>query len=282
MLISDSGFDGLVVRMNTKGIVRSGNVLSVQAGEVWDDLVAYAVNADIYGFENLSAIPGSVGAAPVQNIGAYGVEICNLIQSVRAFDTIDMSFIELSNAACAFGYRDSIFKHHKGRYIITRVDFTATYTSRVYLEYKDLKEYFKQDIESGHVLTPLQVREAVIAIRTAKLPDWKHWGTAGSFFKNPIVSQHVYDALKTKYPDMPFFPESDGMVKIPLGWILDKVCNMKGLKHGRVRVYEKQALVLVSEFGATAQEVKDLARILIDCVKEKTGIDIEGEVEWVN
>ena len=282
MLISDKGFDGLVIRMNIKGIVSSGEQLTIGAGEVWDDLVAYTVDAGIYGFENLSAIPGTVGAAPVQNIGAYGVETSRLIVSVRALDTQTLKCVELSNSECTFGYRDSLFKHQKGRYIITSVTFFAYKVGQVHIEYKDLKEYFKTEIEHKVTLSVSQVRNAVISIRAAKLPDWKQWGTAGSFFKNPIVSQKKFEDLKKTYPDLPHFVEPDNNVKIPLGWILDKICNMKGLKHGRVRVYEKQALVLVSEPGATADEVTSLARILMDCVKEKTGIEIEGEVEWVN
>jgi len=282
MLISDKGFEGLVIKMNIKGITSHGGHVSVGAGEMWDDLVAYGVNAGMYGFENLSAIPGTVGAAPVQNIGAYGTEASQLIVSVRALDTQTMKFIELSNSECVFGYRDSLFKHQKGRYIITSVIFFAHTVGQVNIEYKDLKEYFKKEIEHKTTPNSIQVRNAVISIRAAKLPDWKQWGTAGSFFKNPIVSQAKFDDLKKTYPDLPHFVESDTNIKIPLGWILDKICNVKGLKHGRVRVYEKQALVLVSEPGATADEVTSLARILIDCVKEKTGIEIEGEVEWVN
>ena len=282
MLISDKGFDGLVIRMNIKGIVSKDTALSVGAGEVWDELVAYAVDSGISGFENLSAIPGTVGAAPVQNIGAYGTEVCDLIKSVRTLDTSTMSFVELSQGACTFAYRDSLFKHQKGRYVIVGVDFIANKNSSINVEYKDLKEYFKKEIEQKSTITTLQVRNAVIAIRAAKLPDWKQWGTAGSFFKNPIISQNQYIELKKRYPEIPSFAEPDGKVKIPLGWVLDKVCNVKGLKNGRARVYEKQALVLVSEPGATAEEVTGLAHILMDCVKEKTGIEIEGEVEWVN
>ena len=288
MLISDKGFVGLVIQMNMKGITERGDTFSVQAGEVWDDVVAYAVRQGFFGFENLSAIPGTAGAAPVQNIGAYGVEACQLIHTVRALDTTTMKFVDLLNDQCAFAYRDSLFKHQKGRYIITSIDFIARKDGQVNIEYKDLKEYFKTIISTGILPTALEVREAVIKIRAGKLPDWKQWGTAGSFFKNPIVSQVKFDELKKIYSDIPGFPagadgpEADGMVKISLGWILDKICNVKGLKNGRARVYEKQALVLVSEPGATAEEVTGLARMLMDCVKEKTGIDIEGEVEWVN
>ncbi len=282
ILISDKGFDGLVIKMNIKGIIQKDNILSVGAGEVWDDLVAYVVSTGLYGFENLSSIPGTVGATPVQNIGAYGTEVCQLIKSVHAFDTTTMSYVDLSQDVCAFGYRDSLFKHQKGRYIIIGVNFIANKNGSINIEYKDLKEYFKKEIENKSVITISNVRNAVVSIRAEKLPDWRKWGTAGSFFKNPIISNGAYNELKKTYPDIPCFAEPNNNVKIPLGWILDKVCNIKGLKHGHVRVYEKQALVLISEPGATAQEVAELARMLMDFVKEKTGIDIEGEVEWVN
>ena len=142
MLVSDKGFDGLVINVNIKGITVMGETISVQAGEVWDEFVFYAVSNAMYGFENLSAIPGTVGAAPVQNIGAYGTEVAEVIQAVRVFDVSSMKFIELSNKECAFAYRDSLFKHHKGRYIITRVDFVCRKNGAVNIEYKDLKQYF--------------------------------------------------------------------------------------------------------------------------------------------
>ena len=183
-----------------------------------------------------------------------------------------------------------MFKHTKGRYIITSVDFKLDTHGTVNIEYRDLKEYFaspQSPLKGGAVPSLQQVREAVIDIRRNKLPDWKVWGTAGSFFKNPIVTEQKYDELKKNYPDIPGFIERDsrgspsGNIKIPLGWILDHVCHAKGMCKGSVCVYEKQALVLVAKQGAKAVEVMELARELMAQVKEKTGIDIEGEVEWV-
>lgn len=284
ILVNDRGFGGLVIKMEMRGMEKIANnnqvIISVGAGEIWDDFVAYAVEQGLYGVENLSSIPGTVGASPVQNIGAYGMEVSQTICNVRALDTESMSFVELTNKECLFSYRDSLFKKNKGRYIVTRVDFVLNQKGKVNTEYREVREYFA----NKNVATPtlVEVREAVIDIRRRKLPDWKVWGTAGSFFKNPIISADQFAELAKKYPGIPGFPENDGRVKVSLGWILDKVCNVRGRRVGKAQVYEKQALVLVTEPGATSEEVFALAKELMNCVKEKTGITIEGEVEWVN
>ncbi len=336
VLISDKGFQGLVIKMEIAGIkgqtvipakagiqgqtaeIESSDTLdsrmrgndntvtiTVGAGELWDGLVDWAVERGLYGIENLSAIPGTVGATPVQNIGAYGAEAAHTISSVRALDTRSMEFVELSNADCGFAYRDSLFKRERGRYIITRVDFSLSKNGNVNIDYKDLQDYFvgKKTIKGRSVAkqpainptaqsanpahqsmrpTLKQVREAVIDVRSRKLPDWKLWGTAGSFFKNPIIDADRFKFLKAKYPDLPGFPEPDGRVKVSLGWVLDKVCDVKGLKMGKACVYEKQALVLVAVPGASAAEVVSLSQELMRRVKDKTDLDIEGEVDWVN
>lgn len=290
ILIGDEGFDGLVIHMGMMGIEQKTSkgmlpgkervLLSAAAGEQWDTFVEYAVERGLYGIENLSAIPGTVGAAPVQNIGAYGTEASETIFSVHALETTTMSFVELSNDQCQFSYRDSLFKKEKGRYIITRVDFLLDPHGSVNTTYKDVADYFaNKNIQSP---TIADVREAVTNIRWGKLPDWKLWGTAGSFFKNPIIPAADFASLKQTYPELPGYPEPDGRVKVSLGWILDKVCNAKGMCKGNACVYEKQALVLVSKPGATSEEVVALAQELMNCVKEKTGMVIEGEVEWVN
>lgn len=287
LLIGDEGFGGLVIKMELTGIeekIEEGSVgkriISAGAGEQWDDFVDYAVERGLYGIENLSAIPGTVGAAPVQNIGAYGAEVGPVVSNVRAFDTKTKQFVDLANADCAFSYRDSVFKKEKGRYIITRVFFALDPHGALNISYKDVADYFTQKNITQPTLK--DVREAVISIRWGKLPDWKLWGTAGSFFKNPIISSDDFMRLKNTYPALPGFPEPDGRIKVSLGWILDKVCNVKGLCKGNACVYEKQALVLVTKPGATSEEVVELAHELMRQVKEKTGIVIEGEVEWVN
>lgn len=331
ILMSDKGFDGLVIKMEIGGVryeegearfkkydLRSRKqeagstihdsritnkktentqvesvIVSAGAGEQWDTLVEKTVEHGLYGLENLSAIPGTVGAAPVQNIGAYGAEVSQTIVKVRAFDTKTMKFVEFSNSDCHFSYRDSLFKKEKGRYTITRVDFGLSKNGAVNIEYKDLKDYFdnknttraynsNQPLTINHSPSLAEVREAVINLRWSKLPDWKLWGTAGSFFKNPVISADRFVELKKTYPELPGFPELDGRVKISLGWVLDKICHVKGMQKGKVQVYEKQALVLVAKPGATSEEVVGLAQDLMDLVKEKTGIEVEGEVEWVN
>jgi UDP-N-acetylmuramate dehydrogenase len=291
VLISDSGFHGLVIKMEIMGKEIKKHVITVGSGEMWDSFVEWTIDQGFNGLENLSAIPGTVGAAPVQNIGAYGAEASQFIVHVHAFDTQTMKKVELSGRDCHFGYRNSLFKHEKGRYIITYVDFALKRDGAVNLEYKDVKEYFNKvqaTADKLQEITPAQVREAVINIRWNKLPDWNKWGTAGSFFKNPVITEEKYDELKKMYSTMPGFPELDsqgkpnGNVKVPLGWILENVCKAKGLIRGDVGTYEKQALVIVTKPGATAKEVVDFTHELMDQVKEKTGITVEAEVEWVN
>ncbi len=281
VLISDKGFSGLVIKIEIKGIEeidQDGKVLvSVGAGEMWDSLVEHVISKNLYGIENLSAIPGTVGAAPVQNIGAYGAEISSVVHKVRALHIPTGKYLEFANNDCRFRYRESLFKDEKGKYIITRVDLILEKNGQVNIKYRDLADYFKDTTPTLH-----EVRKAVIEIRWNKLPDWKLWGTAGSFFKNPIINKDHFERLQKQYPGIQGFPELSGKVKVPLGWIMDKVCGMKGLCIGNVCTYEKQALVLVAKPGATSEEVVKLSQEIMSKVKEKTGIDIEGEVEWVN
>ena len=290
VLINDHGFGGVVIKMEIMGIkIQAPDiniqelmaddyaVLNVGAGENWDNFVQYTIERNLYGLENLSAIPGTVGAAPVQNIGAYGVEVSQCIQSVRVWDTVTAKFNELLNRECHFGYRNSLFKHERGRYVITQVNFKLSRKAKINIEYKELKEYFEKQSHNYQYSLPLpsSVRQAVIEIRAKKLPDWRNWGTAGSFFKNPIVSKEKFQELKNKYPELPGFVQDDNKVKVSLGWILDKVCNARGLIIGKFSTYEKQALVLVSKPGAKSEEVVTLTHELMKRVKEKTGIYIE-------
>jgi UDP-N-acetylmuramate dehydrogenase len=279
ILVSDKGFDGLVVKIDIKGIEKLENdSVRAGAGENWDDFVGWAVSNGYGGLENLSLIPGTVGAAPVQNIGAYGVEVGNLIESVEVFDVKENAFKNLEHKECHFSYRDSLFKKEKGRYIIVSVLFTLKKkNTKPDISYKDLKEYFKDTSESSIV----EVRAAVIAIRTAKLPDVRKVGTAGSFFKNPIISNEKYLGLKETYPELPNFPESDGRVKIPLAWIIDKICGLKGKRFGKAGIHETQALVIVNHGAASFEDVEKVAREVEKEVKEKTGTDIEREVIMV-
>ncbi|MEI6396963.1 MAG: UDP-N-acetylmuramate dehydrogenase [Candidatus Taylorbacteria bacterium] len=281
MLVSDAGFGGLVIKNEIAGIKISDDsvTLTAGAGESWDGLVEYAASHELFGLENLSAIPGTVGAAPVQNIGAYGAEAAQTISNVRALDTKAMKFVELLAADCKFGYRDSIFKQDRGHYIVTQVTFKLLKKGVLKMDYKDVREYF----DTRNVTSPalVDLRKAIIEIRASKLPDWKVWGTAGSFFKNPSVSAAKFEELKAKYPELPGYPEDDGSVKVSLGWILDKVCDARGLTIGNVATYGNQALVVVAKSGATATEVLTLSQDLMRRVKDKMGIVIEAEVEWV-
>jgi UDP-N-acetylmuramate dehydrogenase len=283
ILISDSGFDGLVIKISLSGIIEETideNTIRViaGAGENWDTFVAYTVSKKLYGIENLSLIPGMVGATPVQNIGAYGVEVKDTIDWVEVFDFKDKTLKKLSNTQCQFGYRDSYFKHEGKGLVVTRVAFMLSKTEKLSLDYKDLVNYFA---EKKILATLESVRQAVIEIRTIKLPDIKILGTAGSFFKNPIIAKSAYEQLRKTYPEMPAFPIDAQTVKIPAAWLLDKVCGFKGTRRGAIGVYENQALVLVNFGGGTAAEIKHLAADMIFEVLDKTGITLEREVEYV-
>ncbi len=279
VLISDAGIKGLVIKIDIRGLEHQEEGrevrLSVGAGESWDDLVAYSVERGWWGIENLSAIPGTVGAAPIQNIGAYGTDVSSAIQSVRAYDLDAERFVELSVADCAFSYRDSIFKTEAGRrLVVTRVEYRLGLEATPVLRYQDLADRFAGDLAP----TAAAIRAAVIDIRAGKFPDLARYGTAGSFFKNPIIPKEAYDALKARYPELPGFPEVDGRVKVSLGWILDKVCGLKGARQGQVGTFERQSLVMVNHGGATATEVKAFARRVEEEVFQRSGISIEWEV----
>ncbi len=288
-LVSDGGYPGLAIRMLIKGVkwkevVDAAACDKVEvvagAGEHWDDLVGLTVGKGYYGLENLSGIPGTVAAAPVQNIGAYGAEVRDCISFAEAFHFETGEIRMFSPEECRFGYRDSFFKNAEGKaWVITKVGFLLDKKGRVNIGYKDLKARFAERY-SSHV-SLAEVREAVLEIRKQKLPDVAVLGTAGSFFKNPIIRAELYKELQEEYPAMPGFVEGDGRVKVPLAWILDNVCVLKGWKSasGRVGLYEKQPLALVNFGGATAVEVTEVAEMVADAVKDKTGIEIEWEVQ---
>lgn len=304
VLVSDEGFAGLVIKIEIGGIEFTntdgeGGVVraSVGAGENWDLFVQNCVERGLYGAENLSFIPGTVGAAPVQNIGAYGAEVKDIIESVEAIDvqavSVDGSVSPVSifsNAECGFAYRDSIFKKKEnvGRYIITRVNFILKKDGKINIEYKDLREYFSalsSGAQESSTFTPslAEVRAAVIAIRKKKLPDWHVVGTAGSFFKNPVICLEHYEGLKKQSPELPSYAVAGNpeVVKVPLAWVFDHICGYRGVTRGAIGVYHNQALVIVNNGGGTTAEVKALATEMITAVKEKTGIDIEPEVQYV-
>lgn len=249
-------------------------IVEVAAGVEWDDLVEWAVERDLWGMENLSLIPGKVGAAPVQNIGAYGAEAKDVIERVHYFDVKERKHHTIGNAECHFAYRDSIFKRElKGKVIITSVEFRLSKHTQPNLAYGDLQK----EVEERGGKTLKNIREAVCAIRRSKLPDTNILGNAGSFFKNPIVNKSLSEELKSKYEDMPIYPLSGEKCKLAAGWLIDKA-GLKGYRKGNVGVHERQALVLVNLGGATGSEVIDFAREVQDTVKEMFGIEIEPEV----
>ena len=273
-------YDGTLIHPIGKRIERlnddSESVrVRVDAGVEWDDFVQWCVERDLWGAENLSLIPGSVGAAPVQNIGAYGAEAKDIIHTVHYFDTLQREHLSRSNEECRFGYRDSIFKGElRGRAIITAVDFTLSTVASPSLRYGDVQ----QQVEERGGATLKNIREAVCSIRQTKLPDTNVLGNAGSFFKNPIVPCAVAEELKTKYENMPIYPTPDeAFRKLAAGWLIDQ-SGLKGYRMGNVGVHDRQALVLVNHGGATGGEVMNLARYVQAKVKEKFGIEIEAEV----
>jgi UDP-N-acetylmuramate dehydrogenase len=278
VLVGDDGYRGLVVKNNLLGIsdvVHGEHVyLKVKSGETLDDLVKYAVDKNYWGLENLSAIPGTVGATPIQNVGAYGVEVSHLITEVSAIHKETGEQKIFSNKECLFAYRDSIFKTTSGkRWIITEVVFKLTLTKSPQLEYGNLSE-----LKYIPSLTPLKIREEIIKIRAGKFPNWRQVGTAGSFFKNPIIEITKFDELSSKYPGLVGYEVSETETKVSLGWVLDKVCGLKGYSKNGVCLYKEQALVLVNESAAEAEVINDFAQEVTEKVFQKTGIKIEREV----
>lgn len=248
-------------------------LVRVGAGMEWDAFVAWCVAQGFWGVENLSLIPGQTGAAPVQNIGAYGVETKNVIENVEMFMTDTGEIATISAADCAFGYRDSVFKRElKGRAIITAVNFRLSTLPQPDIRYGDLREVI--DRLGGATLD--NIRRAVIEIRRRKLPDPAVRGNAGSFFKNPVVEPSVAAALMAKHNDMPSYPTGEG-VKIPAAWLIDRA-GWKGRHVGRVGVHENQPLVLINLGGATGEEVLSLARAIQQDVETQFGVAIEMEV----
>ena len=250
-------------------------VVRVGAGVEWDDLVAWAVERGLWGLENLSLIPGKAGAAPVQNIGAYGAEAKDVIRSVRFYDTMEGAMRALGREECAFGYRESIFKQElKGRVVITEIEIELSKRANPRLGYGDVE----REVERLGGATLANIREAICSIRRSKLPDTAVLGNAGSFFKNPVVERAVAERLLADYPEMPHYAAADpAKVKLAAGWLIDRA-GLKGYREGAVGVHERQALVLVNHGGATGGEVIALARKVQAVVKQTFGVEIDTEV----
>lgn len=278
-LLFTKDFDGVILH----SAMRRARCVSEDADYVWieaenglvlDELIAQLCDMGISGLENLSYIPGEVGASAVQNVGAYGVEAKDVIESVRAVSIADGAERIFSNAECQYGYRDSIFKNSlRGKYIITHVVYRLNKHFEPKLNYGNLSS------EVGSDPTPMSVREAVIRIRQQKLPEVSELGSAGSFFKNPIVPREVYEAIAAQYEKVPHY-EQEGGIKIPAAWLIEQ-CGWKGKMMGGAQCYEKQPLVLVNRNNATPEDIVNLAAAICKDVKEKFGITISPEVNYI-
>lgn len=275
-------FDGLVLHSGISYIrVIEDNaddvLLEVGSGVIWDELVDYCVEQEWWGIENLTSIPGETGAAAVQNIGAYSVELVDVLVSVKAVDLLDGSVHTFAAHECGYGYRVSKFKQEwKGRYMITSVKMRLSKHPIHRLDYQHLNaEVLKQ----GSITLP-NIRNTIRTIRNEKLPDPKVLGNAGSFFMNPSISKDVFELLLSEYPQMPHYPLPNDEVKVPAGWLIEH-CGWKGKRIGNVGVHEKQALVIVNYGGAKAGEIVDLATQIQASVKAKFGIELVPEVIYI-
>lgn len=280
-LLLTGDYAGTVLHSAIKGIEVVGDeedsvFLKCGSGEVFDDVVAYAVEHGYHGAENLSIIPGEVGASAVQNIGAYGVEAKDIIYKVEAVEIASGKIFVFSNAECEYSYRQSKFKHEwRDKYLITHVTYRLSKTFVPDLDYGNIRA----SLAAKNILNPTaqQLRDVIIEIRNAKLPDPKVQGNAGSFFMNPVVDKEKYEELAAQFPHMPHYTIDDRHEKIPAGWMIDQ-CGWKGKSLGKAGVHDKQALVLVNRGGATGQEVVHLCDVIRKDVKHKFGIEIHPEV----
>ena len=282
-LLLTKDFDGIVVRSGIMGHYFEEDFfcerMTCGSGEVWDDMVATSIEAGYYGMENLSLIPGDVGASAVQNIGAYGVEAKDLILCVWMIEIPTGEPWMIGNEECEYGYRQSRFKQDwKNRFLITRVTYGLSKTFRPHPDYGNIRsELERKGIQEP---TAQQLRDIIIEIRNAKLPDPKVEGNAGSFFMNPIVTKHKYEKLAKLYPDMPHYKVDSRHEKIPAGWMIEQ-CGWKGKTLGRAGVHDKQALVLVNRGGATGDEIVTLCEAIRKDVREKFDIVINPEVNII-
>lgn len=277
-------FKGLVIKNEIKGITHIKESdeyvwLKVGGGEVWHDFVLYCVERGLGGIENLSLIPGTVGAAPMQNIGAYGTEIKDVFESLEAFHWHSGEIKTFNAEDCQFGYRESIFKHsHKGQYFITHVTFRLRKNPLLNLEYGAIRATLEEMGISNPTIK--KVSEAVIAIRQSKLPDPSEIGNSGSFFKNPVISKNQFQGIQAKYEQVPCYPVDDENVKIPAGWMIEKA-GWKGHRRGNIGVHKNQALVLVNYGGGSGLEIKKLAEDVMASVFEKFGVNLQPEVNII-
>lgn len=285
-LLFVNDFDGLVLHSAIKGITRydkdqNTTFAIVGAGEKWTDFVDWCVASGLAGVENLAGIPGEVGAAPVQNVGAYGAEASDVIHHVECFDTLTRETVVFTNEECGFGYRDSRFKNEwRGRYYVLRVSFRLKPTTEAgNLSYGPLKQLEER---LGHRPDIAEVAAEVCSIRASKLPDPREIGSAGSFFKNPVVSRYFFEEqMKALCEDIPCYPVDEHRVKVPGGWLIEHA-GLKGERIGGAEVYPKQCLVIANIGGATAGDVTALANHIVDKVREKYAVVLEPEVNFID
>jgi len=275
-------FDGLILHPNVPGIVRVNedrqNVwLEVGAGEVWDDFVQFAVDSHLGGIENLSIIPGLTGAAPVQNIGAYGQEVSETIVLVKGYDLKQKMAVEFPAAACEFSYRDSLFKRElRNRVVITSVIFKLEKFPEFNLKYGQVEE----KVSAFGDVNLQNIRKSIIDIRSSKLPDVHILGNAGSFFKNPVTNRDTAHKIQKAYPEAPVYPVDDEKAKLAAGWLIERT-GLKGYRSGNVGVHDKQSLVLVNYGGATGNEIFQFSEMVKQEVLKKFGVELEREVNVI-
>jgi UDP-N-acetylmuramate dehydrogenase len=274
-------FDGLVIHNEIKGynIIESNNdfiIIEAGAGEKWHDFVSLSINNGYSGLENLALIPGTVGSAAIQNIGAYGVEQNEFIDSAYGFNIEKHIFQRIYKINCNYGYRDSIFKNElKDKFIISSVRYKLSKSPFVNYNYKDIINLFKEFNITNP--TPMDIFKAVISIRNEKLPDWRQLGNSGSFFKNPIVNKKIIDDLKSKFQDIPIFPQTNNLFKLSAAWMIEQT-GWKGFRVGDAGVYEKHALILVNHGNASGESIFQLSMDIRKSVKLKFNIELEPEV----
>ncbi len=281
-LLFTKDFEGTILHSEIKFIEEVSRddqhiFFRVGSGVVWDDFCAQMARENYYGAENLSYIPGEVGASAIQNIGAYGVEVASIIHEVETIEVATGQPRVFQVQECEYGYRDSIFKNRlKGEYIVTSVVFRLSLIPVVRLDYGPLREFNSR----SENLTAQAIRDAVIDIRRSKLPEPKEMGSAGSFFKNPVIPIEVYRAIAAAYTDVPHYVISEDEVKIPAAWLIEQ-CGWKGKRHGGAGVYEKQPLILVNLGHATANDIMELAALIQQSVFKKFNIQLEPEVNYI-
>lgn len=267
----------LAALLSIPGLELNSDFFSVSAGEHWDNVVALAVKSGLSGIEALSAIPGKAGASPVQNIGAYGTEMKDVVETVEIFDTKTRDFKILRNKDCKFEYRDSLFKRNPGRFIITNVTLKLSRETPKIPDYKDVKKYFSEKA----ILAPSlqEIRKAIIEIRSNKLPDPNTIPNCGSFFKNPIVSKEIAEKIKKEFPNLQIF-EKDGMFKIPAGFLIDSL-GFKGKRIGNIEIYKNNALVLTNPYRASFSDLLFAKSEIEKAVFQRYSIELEPEVNIV-